>query len=230
MSVFTEEQRLIIEQTKTYICALPNGSNLTLAQAIKAACPGKIEELNPLDFRMIMAIQDELNKTKTVIDLSDHDDKVEGLPFNLDFYVWQKRLQKVQIISNLLKYGPRPLEEDPVEQRLTISFNGGIWFTEYAFGSGEYGSKYPIKRKMQFSIGKERSARILSVLADYLDSEEEAPFATDIGQWDIISTYPDGSRKGKSGSMFGKVIIDDVNIAELIQSYVSIDEMALFGD
>lgn len=40
-------------------------------------------------------------------------------------------IQKIQIISNLIGYGLKPEPEDEVEQRLTISRNGRIWFTAW---------------------------------------------------------------------------------------------------
>lgn len=59
--------------------------------------------------------------TDIILDFSAHDDLDEGLPLAMDFYVYHKRLQKAQIISDLLCYGPCPEPDDPVEQRLTIS-------------------------------------------------------------------------------------------------------------
>lgn len=88
--------------------------------------------------------------SSTVLDFTAHDGLVEGLHFNLDFIVRKKRLQKkVQIISDLLCYGPCPEPEDEIEQRITISATGRVWFTEYLFG--EIGcEKKPIGRKLQF--------------------------------------------------------------------------------
>lgn len=46
------------------------------------------------------------------------------------------QIQKVRIISNNICYGPKPLPEDEVEQHLTISASGRVWFTGYSMLMG----------------------------------------------------------------------------------------------
>ena len=45
-------------------------------------------------------------------------------------------IQKIQIISNNICYGPPPEHETEVEQHLTISSSGRIWFNAYNFMGG----------------------------------------------------------------------------------------------
>ncbi|MCO1604491.1 hypothetical protein [Desulfosporosinus nitroreducens] len=43
------------------------------------------------------------------------------------------QIQKIRIVSNNISYGPEPLLEDEVEQHLTISASGRVWFTGYKY-------------------------------------------------------------------------------------------------
>ncbi|MCC8101455.1 MAG: hypothetical protein LIP11_04075 [Clostridiales bacterium] len=220
--------KTIADKTIEYILSLPNGSNLTMYQAAKAVCPDETERLDELDlYELQCTVKDAVRKTDVVLDFSEHENKLEGLFYNLDFYVYQKRVQKAQIISDLLCYGPRPKQGDPVEQRLTISSNGRIWFTERIYGSF-VDNHYPIGRKLQMSIGKERAAAILSMLADYADSNPLLPYCTDIGSWYLTLTGTDGTKTKMSCSMNG-ISMGDEDLTGFIRARIPIEGLAVFG-
>ena len=226
---FSEVQLQVIKQTKAYICSLPNGSNLSMVQAIKAVNPEEFERLNTMDFFTLHnEIEKEVNKANTVLDSSDYDGLSVGLPFNVDFYVWHKRLQKIQIQSDLLCYGPAPKPEEPVEQHLTISFAGRVWFTEYLFGRADDNGRKP-GRKMQCYIGKGRAARILSYVADYLKSTPLLEFVTDVGSWEMTAYWIDGTKQRLSGSMMGDVTIGNVDLTSLIREEIPIKGLKIFS-
>jgi hypothetical protein len=124
-------QKEIMQEAAEYILCLPDKTNITMREVFAAACPNEnFEGINFLDFCFLDEIISMVEKTGMVLDYSSHDGKYEGVPFNLDFIVRRKRLQKAQIVSNLLCYGPCPEPVDAIEQRLTISSTGQIWFTE----------------------------------------------------------------------------------------------------
>jgi len=219
----------VADKTTEYLLTLPNGTNTTVYQAAMAACAEELEQLEFMDlFILFHAVLENIEKTDVVLDLSEHDDKVEGLFFKQDFYVYRKRLQKAQIISDLLCYGPCPEPDEPVEQRLTISSTGRIWFSERVFGPlGD--NHYPIGKKIQMSIGKERAAAILSKLADYADSNPLLMLCTDIGSWHLTLTASDGTKKEMTCSMNGDVFVGDDDLTEFIRARIPIDGLAVFG-
>ncbi len=228
MKRLTESQLQIVERTIEYLCSLSNGSKITMLQAIRCAVPEHQTEYEFLElFDLQRAIQKAVNKMDIVLDYTDHDGKLVGLSYNLDFYVWKKRLQKVQIISDLLCYGPMPTSEDPIEQHLTISFTGRIWFTEYLYGEG-YGAKRQVGRKQQFSIGKGKAARILSFVADYMESAPVNARVTDVGSWELNAVKPDGTGVSVTGAMIGNVEVNGINLSEFIQSMLKVDRLAVF--
>lgn len=224
----SESYEQIANHVADYICSLPNGSKVTLKKAVKAACPDIFENLNFLDYRLLSLVEDKVNGTDTIMDLSDHDDKCEGLPYSMDFYVWHKRLQNIRIISDLLCYGLAPEPDEPEEQHLTISFTGKVWFSEYLFG--ELGENVKtLGRKMQCNIGKERAARILSYFADYFESKPFPVFATDVGSWYMTATWANGSKQKLSGSMIGDVLIGKVDLTRLIREEIPIENLSAFS-
>ena len=142
--------------------------------------------------------------------------------------VRRKRLQKVQIVSDLQCYGPCPEPDDVIEQRLTVSANGQVWFTEYLYG--ELGSKkHSVSRQARLSIGKDKSAAILSLVADYCESYSMMIHCTDIGDWKLTATAPDGEKKRISGSLCGGIIVEDIDLTDYIREQISIDNLAVFG-
>lgn len=218
----------VVQRTTEYILSLPDKSKLTMGEALYASCPGEeIDFINPLRFDHLDDVVAAVEKTGVVLDFSAHDGLVEGLPFNLDFIVWKKRLQKVRIVSNLMCFGLCPNPEDPIEQRLTISASGCIWFTEYLYGKD---GEHTIGRKKQFSIGKERTAAMLSLIADYIEQDPDIMLCTDIGSWELHVTYPDSSGATQiSGSLCGGVCVGTTDLTEYIQDVIPIEGLKIFG-
>lgn len=163
----------IIKQITEYILNLPNKTKTTLHEVALAVGIKEFQEAdNPACYGLLEEIARAADYAGVVMDFSVHDGLVEGLPFHMDFIVRKKRLQKAQIVSDLMVFGPCREPQDVIEQRLTISSCGRIWFTEYLFG--EIGSTiHPMGRKIQMSIGKEKAAVILSLIADYCENSRE---------------------------------------------------------
>ena len=212
----------IAQKVTDYICSLPNGSRLTLEDAVKASCPEEFDKLDLLNYSLLSTVEDKVNKTDTVIDFSEHDNMREGLPYNMDFYIWQKRLQNVRIISDLLCYGPMPAPDDPVEQHLTISFSGRVWFTEYVFGQRRDNGR-KLSRKINCYIGKAKTARMLSYIADYFESNPFPEYMTDVGSWEMKANWIDGTKRELSGSMHGDISVGTTDLTELIRDMIPIE-------
>ncbi len=223
------EEKEVLDKVIEYVKTLPNGTHLSVRDALEYFGIDSLDLPSALNYCVLEEICAEVEKdTDIVLDFSSHNGLEEGLPFAMDFYVYHKRLQKAQIISNLLCYGPCPEPDDPVEQCLTISSTGRIWFKESVFGTlGD--TRYPIGRKMQMSIGKERAYAILSMLADYYESEPPLIYCTDIGNWYMTLTGADGSKKKMSCSMNGDVFVGDIYMNDFIRARIPIQGLVVFG-
>lgn len=88
-------------------------------------------------------------------------------------------IQKIRIISNNICYGPEHSPTDEVEQHLTISSTGRVWFAGYNYAGG-FG-KYEIGRKQQFSIEKITTDEILNLFSQYCEGGQLPCYATDVG-------------------------------------------------
>lgn len=137
------------------------------------------------------------------------------------------QIQKTQIISDLICYGPCPLADEEVEQHLTISTTGRVWFTGYDYGAGF--DNYVIGRRQQFSIGKEEAAKLLEYISAYYENNETELFATDIGSWTLKITDTDGHKYEKTGSMCGGVTTEDIDLTDYIKKNIPVDDLAVFG-
>ncbi len=224
-----QQEQEVFNKVIEYIKTLPDGIQLSVRDALNHFGIDALDLPSALNYSVSDEICAAVEKdTDIILDFSSHDGLAEGLPFAMDFYVYHKRLQKAQIISDLLCYGPCPEPDDPVEQRLTISSTGRIWFTERIFGPlGD--TRYPIGRKIQMSIGKERAYAILSMLADYSESEPPLIYCTDVGRWHMTLTDIDGSKKNLSCSMNGDIFVGDVYLNDFIRARIPIEGLAVFG-
>ena len=217
----------LINETVEYIIGLPNGTETTVEQASIQACGFDEWSVDSDLLDAYWKIIERVRMTDVVLDFSAHEDEITGLPFRFEFVVWQPRLKSARIISNLMCFGPCPEPKDPVEQRLTISSTGRVWFSEYLYGNG-YPGKYPLGRKTQLSIGETRAAAILSKLADVRDSSMPLMHCTDIGTWEMTLTDRAGNRSELSCSMNG-LLFDGIELSDYIRERVPIEGLAVFG-
>ena len=138
------------------------------------------------------------------------------------------QIQKVRIISNNICYGPEPLPGDEVEQHLTISATGRVWFTGYKYASGF--SKYEICRKRQLAIGKPVAKEILALFSQYINSNQLVCYATDIGSWEMSITDTEGKSFIFKGSLCGGVTVGDIDLTYYLRKQIPIDSLFVFED
>lgn len=139
------------------------------------------------------------------------------------------QIQKIQIISDLICYGiPYQSQDNEVEQHLTISSTGRVWFSGYKLNSCFDG--YVIDRKLQLSIGKEVASKILTLVNDYIKSKPNILLATDVGSWTLKVTDIDGNPSVLIGSMCSGPAVHGIRIGKYIRENIPIDDLAVFGD
>lgn len=136
------------------------------------------------------------------------------------------QIQKVRIVSNNICYEPEPLSEDEVEQHLTISASGRVWFTGYKYADGF--DKFEICRRQQFAIGRSVLKKILEFFSQYLNSDQLVCYATDIGTWEMEITDIERKVYTFRGSLCGGVTVGDVDFTQLLIEYLSINQLFAF--
>jgi hypothetical protein len=138
------------------------------------------------------------------------------------------QIQTVRIVSNNICYGPEPLPNDEVEQHLTISASGRVWFTGYKYANG-FG-KFEISRRHQFNIGKPVVKEILELFSQYLDSDQLTCYATDIGTWEMKITDTKGEVHTFKGSLCGGVTVADMDITFYLRQQIPVSNLFVFED
>ena len=107
-------------------------------------------------------------------------------------------LVKIKLISNSMCYGPCPMPDQEIEQRITITPTH-IWISRYDYGGGD---PYKLRQRFDGRIARENGDAILKSIEDYFKSEEcFIPFATDVGDWELILTNEDGENFKFVGSL-----------------------------
>ncbi|MEG0355980.1 MAG: hypothetical protein RR621_10065 [Lachnospiraceae bacterium] len=139
---------------------------------------------------------------------------------------FQGQVQKIQIISNNICYGPCPKPGDEVEQHLTITADGCIEFLGYNYGNGD--KPYRCGRTKNFNIGKDIAAHILTVIGNYFSDEYETVFTTDIGSWDMTITNAEGRTYLFSGSLCCDFEVDGIDLSDLIRDTLDMPDLFLF--
>ena len=134
-------------------------------------------------------------------------------------------IQKIQIISNNICYGPPPDNGTEFEQHFTVSATGRIWFSGYNFIGGF--DNYERGRSIQMSIGKENAKTILDLIEKHLKSDILI-MATDCGSWDLKVTYTNGNVTERNGSLIDEVYAGNTPVSKTIRSIVPIEDMFLF--
>lgn len=99
--------------------------------------------------------------------------------------LFQGTLKKMRLISNNLCYGPKPDDDEIIEQHLTVNDRGYVWLSLYTI-DGE--------RKREYLKLKEEDVKaIFAEVTAYFSVYRNIFWVTDIGTWDLKLTNLDGS-------------------------------------
>lgn len=99
-------------------------------------------------------------------------------------------LQRMQLISNNIGYGPIPLPSDKeVEQHLTITSDGRVWLSRYRYGAIGDNDKYELIAKQYIKID---ATRIIKEMEKFFQGGYDIYNATDVGSWVLRLINTDG--------------------------------------
>lgn len=136
------------------------------------------------------------------------------------------KLQKIQLTSNSIGYGPWPDPDEEVEQRLTITANGRIWLSRYRFGSVR--GKYELIEKLSYSISKDTVKEIMAAVGEFFSGENEIHDVTDVGMWIIALTNTDGRIFETYGPLCYDLQTAAGGLSEIIRSKLGRSDLFVF--
>ena len=118
-------------------------------------------------------------------------------------------LVKIKLISNSMCYGPCPMPDQEIEQRITITPTH-IWVSRYNYGEGE---PYKLRQRFDGRIARENGDAILKSIEDYFKNEEcFIPYATDVGDWVLTLTNENDEDYRFVGSLISLgTLLDDIS-------------------
>ncbi len=125
-----------------------------------------------------------------------------------------------KLISNNICYGPMPDKSDEVEQHLTVSSSGRVWFS--ARNYEQYVAEKGFCRKKQMNIGKWKAQFLINIMRNVYPDYD----VTDCGFWDLIIREGD-KRSNFSGPLIGNeigTIYDNtpVPVTKLLRRYIPV--------
>ena len=150
-----------------------------------------------------------------------NDTKHEGEPKPL----FEGKLKMLQLTSNRICYGPCPEPDDEVEQHLTITANGRIWFSRYCFGEN---GKYRLLQKDTFTISSEAAKSIMDASAECFSKTSITEYFTDVGSWNATLTNTDGQVFRISGSLGFDLKTADKSLSNIIRKKLDRDDLYVF--
>lgn len=130
---------------------------------------------------------------------------------------------KIQLISNNIGYGPPPNSDDEVEQRLTLTADGRVWFSTYAYGFGD--GTYQLSDIKRYKLDASKALCVLSSISQYFYKQFTPCFATDIGDWTLRITTNDGSISRFRGSLCAHCEVNGVDLSDLLRNSLGIDSL-----
>jgi len=138
-------------------------------------------------------------------------------------------IKSIQLISNNIAYGLTPAPTDEVEQHLTVSSSGWVWFSARNYKQLQQGKGFC--RKKQIRIGPWKSQFLLELI-NKIDSDV---VTIDCGEYDLCVRYEDGSIRHTFGPLIEDIMVPsygniETPISKIIRRYIPIYDLWGFED
>ena len=133
-------------------------------------------------------------------------------------------MKKFRIETNIIAYGPEPAPSDEVEQHLTVSETGRIWFNAYQYGDGNYLRS----RSSQLYIGTEAARDILQKVLSWAEKDYREPLVTDVGFWKVTLFESEDFELSAYGSVVERPMVDGQSLSDILRKKIPIDNLFLF--
>ena len=134
------------------------------------------------------------------------------------------KIKKFRIITNIIAYGLEPVPSDEVEQHLTVSENGRIWFNAYQYGNGNYLRS----RSRQLYIGTEAASDILHKVWSWATKDYRDRLVTDVGYWKVTLFESADFELNAYGNVVERPMVNGQSLSDILRRKIPIDNLFLF--
>ena len=132
---------------------------------------------------------------------------------------------KLQILSYNPCNDPLPMPGAEIEQRLTISENGRVWFRVRNVRQHVEGKGCAFRR--QAHIGRWKAEHILNCFSGYL-VEEFSETGEHVGDWHAVMNDDQGHRVHARGLLHGGITYQGADLSRLIRRLIPIGDLWVF--
>ena len=108
---------------------------------------------------------------------------------NPDNFPFRGHIQKIQLTSGDIAYGPRPEPDEEIEQRITIIRNGSVWLSRWAYGNGV---SFKLITREQFKIESHTATQLFDRIEEHFSAGHMMAMATDADVWNLKLTNDNG--------------------------------------
>jgi len=141
-------------------------------------------------------------------------------------YVFFGNIRKVKIHSNNICFGDCPRVGREVEQHLTITEDGRVWITRYAFKEDLNFADYTKTEQRQYRIDPEKARFLLDKYTRYFRDMYEPSFATDVGCYEMWIEDDEGKKAYFMGPLISEYTVDKFDLSQLTRD--TLDDQTLF--
>ena len=141
-------------------------------------------------------------------------------------YIFYGNIKKMRINSNCIAYGLLPRAGFEVEQHVTVTDDGRVWLTRYAFNQDLNYADLKKTEQKQFRIDADKAKFLLDKYTKYFRDEYEISFATDVGSFEMHITDDQGKQAVFIGPLICDFEVDGYNLSQLLRD--TLDDQTLF--
>ena len=141
-------------------------------------------------------------------------------------FIFSGQPKQLRIVSNRSGFGPRPDPGGEVEQRMTITWDGRVFFSAYSFEGPP--DRYKKTRMQRFRMEQAAAQEILGAVSACFSEEYEEHFATDIGNWTMELTNTEGAVYKFRGSLYADLYKNGTDLSDLIRGELGMEDLYVF--
>ncbi len=132
------------------------------------------------------------------------------------------RIRKLRLETNIICFGPMPAPEDEVEQHLTVTEDGRVYFTSYVYGDGR---KYKRTNTDNFRVAKTTARQVIDLFAQFFSFHDKDLRATDVGTWTLLMENEHGEKIPILGSVIPYVTDDGMDLSKEVRRLLGMDNL-----
>ncbi len=135
-------------------------------------------------------------------------------------------IQKMKLHSNSICYGPEPHPDDEVEQHLSITRGGRVYFSSYVYGNERGRYRKTVMRN--FKADPEKVKHIMEALENYFSKGYGYMLFTDCGEWTLEITNDAGEVFSYEGPLGSDLIDGLISLSNLVREELDMPNLYVF--